>query len=106
MTVCGNCGTDSAQTLTPRELSVAKLVAQGMSNRELAAKLFLADKTVKNLVSAILQKLGFDNRTQVAVWYLHDHAPLSTLQYSLADMRRAYTAGWHRGTETDGNGQH
>lgn len=106
MTLCGKCGTDSAQTLTPRELSVAGLVAEGMSNRDLAAKLFLADKTVKNLVSGILMKLGVDNRTKIALWYLHDHVSPGDLQYNLADMRGAYTAGWRQGEGTAGGGQH
>jgi DNA-binding CsgD family transcriptional regulator len=109
--ICPNCGTDSTQALTPRELSVAGLVAEGMSNHELAGKLFLADKTAKNLVSAILQKLGVANRTQIATWYLRPKKSLSALppcRYSLEDVRAAYTAGYKRGTETGGpaGGQH
>jgi DNA-binding CsgD family transcriptional regulator len=106
--LCPNCGTDSTQALTARELSVAGLVAEGMSNHDVAATLFLADKTAKNLVSAVIQKLGVSNRTQIAAWYLRPkrkrdgQVPDGTLRYSLADVRAAYTAGWRRGAETGG----
>jgi two-component system response regulator DevR len=53
--------------LTPRETEILALVAEGMSNREIGARLFLAEKTVKNYVSGILSKLGMQRRTQAAV---------------------------------------
>ncbi len=53
--------------LTPRETEILALIARGMSNREIGARLFLAEKTVKNYVSAILSKLGMQRRTQAAV---------------------------------------
>jgi DNA-binding CsgD family transcriptional regulator len=54
--------------LTPREREVAHLLAQGKSNREIAEKLVLSERTVENHVGNILTKLGFDSRAQVAVW--------------------------------------
>ena len=42
-------------------------VAEGLTNREIAAKMFLAEKTVKNYVSSLLAKLGLERRTQAAV---------------------------------------
>ncbi|GAA2741074.1 ATP-binding protein [Kitasatospora cinereorecta] len=54
--------------LTRRELQVAKLVAQGMSNKEIAAGLVISLRTVENHVEHVLAKLGFSSRTQVAVW--------------------------------------
>ena len=45
-----------------------KLLAQGSSNKEIAAQLCLSEKTVKNRVSEILSKLGLHNRTQAALW--------------------------------------
>lgn len=54
--------------LTKRELDVARLVAQGMSNREVAAALVISPRTVDGHVERILGKLGFDSRTQVASW--------------------------------------
>ncbi|HET9905008.1 MAG TPA: LuxR C-terminal-related transcriptional regulator, partial [Anaerolineales bacterium] len=54
--------------LTAREREVARLVAEGNSNREIAESLFLSERTVENHVGNILMKLGFDSRAQVAVW--------------------------------------
>lgn len=53
--------------LTPRETEILALITEGLSNREIGAKLFLAEKTVKNYVSGILAKLGMQRRTQAAV---------------------------------------
>ena len=53
--------------LTPRELEIAALVAEGLSNAQIAGKLFLADGTVRNHVSMILEKTGLEHRTQIAV---------------------------------------
>jgi DNA-binding CsgD family transcriptional regulator len=54
--------------LTSREQEVARLVAQGKSNREIAQGLVLSERTVENHVGNILTKLGFDSRAQIAVW--------------------------------------
>lgn len=53
--------------LTGREKEVAFLVAQGLSNKEICAKLFLSEGTVKNYVSKILDKLNLENRTELAI---------------------------------------
>lgn len=55
--------------LTERELSVVRLVAQGMDNREIASTLFLSEGTVRNHISSILSKKTLSNRTQIAVLY-------------------------------------
>ena len=55
--------------LTERENEVMSLVAAGLSNGEIAAKLFLSQGTVRNTVSAILEKLGLRDRTQLAVHF-------------------------------------
>jgi len=55
--------------LTERENEVLSLVATGLSNSEIAAKLFLSQGTVRNTVSAILEKLNQRDRTQLAVYY-------------------------------------
>lgn len=54
-------------TLSDRELEVVRLVAEGLSNKEIGARLRLSDKTVKNHISHILAKMRFTARTQIAV---------------------------------------
>jgi DNA-binding NarL/FixJ family response regulator len=56
-----------ASMLSSREAEVAKLVAAGASNREIAGKLFITEGTVKNHVSSTLRKLGLRDRTQLAL---------------------------------------
>ncbi|ETX05570.1 MAG: hypothetical protein ETSY2_22235, partial [Candidatus Entotheonella gemina] len=56
-----------AEPLSERELEVLKRLAQGLSNREIAQQLFLAEGTVKNYVTVILQKIGARDRTQAAL---------------------------------------
>jgi DNA-binding CsgD family transcriptional regulator len=55
--------------LTSRELEVAGLVAEGFTNKEIAAKLHLSVRTAENHVFNVMNKLGLDNRAQVAAWY-------------------------------------
>ena len=50
--------------LTPRELEILELIAQGMSNREIAAKLFVSENTVKTHSSRVFDKIGAKRRTQ------------------------------------------
>jgi DNA-binding NarL/FixJ family response regulator len=65
----------AGQTLTAREIDVLRLVAGGWTNREIAARLYLSDGTVKNHVSRILSRLGLRDRTQAAI-YARDHGLL------------------------------
>ena len=57
--------------LTPRETEVLRLLAEGLSNRALAERLFVAEKTVKTHVSSILAKLEVADRTQAALFAVH-----------------------------------
>jgi DNA-binding CsgD family transcriptional regulator len=59
---------EPADELTPREREVASLVADGLSNRDIAVKLVITEGTVEVHVKRILSKLGFRSRSQVAVW--------------------------------------
>jgi predicted ATPase/DNA-binding CsgD family transcriptional regulator len=57
-----------AAPLTPRELQVARLIAGGRSNKDIAAELVISQRTAENHVEHILIKLGFTSRAQVAAW--------------------------------------
>ncbi len=56
--------------LTPKELEILKLLAMGMSNKEIGRQLCLAEKTVKNYLSTIFQKLQINDRVQAAIYAL------------------------------------
>lgn len=56
--------------LTPTEKKVVTLIAEGLSNKEIAGQLFLSEGTVKNYVTEILGKLNLRDRTQIAIFYL------------------------------------
>jgi len=58
------------EPLTPREREVAELVAQGLTNRQIAARLCLSERTAQNHVQHILTKLHLSNRSQIAVWLI------------------------------------
>jgi DNA-binding NarL/FixJ family response regulator len=58
---------DELRNLTGQERKILLLVAEGLTNREIAGRMFLAEKTVKNYVSSLLAKLGMERRTQAAV---------------------------------------
>ena len=55
-------------SLSPQERRILTLIADGLTNRQIGAQLFLAEKTVKNYVSSLLHKLGFARRTEAAVY--------------------------------------
>jgi DNA-binding NarL/FixJ family response regulator len=55
-------------SLSPQERRILGLIADGLTNRQIGAEMFLAEKTVKNYVSSVLHKLGFARRTEAAVY--------------------------------------
>lgn len=55
------------RALTDQERAVLDLIAEGLTNRQIGERLFLAEKTVKNYVSHLLAKLGLEHRTQAAI---------------------------------------
>jgi two-component system response regulator DevR len=59
---------DELAGLTPQERKILMLVAEGMTNKAIAAEIFLSDKTVKNYVSSILAKLNLERRAQAAAF--------------------------------------
>jgi DNA-binding NarL/FixJ family response regulator len=56
--------------LTQAEGQIVRLIADGQSNKEIAASMFLSEGTVKNYISEILNKLELRDRTQIAIFYL------------------------------------
>jgi two-component system, NarL family, response regulator DevR len=58
---------DELAALTEQERKILACIAEGMTNRQIGQRLFLAEKTVKNYVSSLLAKLGLERRTQAAV---------------------------------------
>ena len=63
----GAPGAAELADLTEREREILALIAEGLTNRQIGERLFLAEKTVKNYVSSLLAKLGLESRTQAAV---------------------------------------
>jgi DNA-binding NarL/FixJ family response regulator len=59
--------TDPLSALTAQEKRILDLIGEGLTNREIADRMFLSEKTVKNYVSSLLAKLGMHHRTQAAV---------------------------------------
>lgn len=64
----GEKGDPRLASLTARERQILDLIADGLTNRQIGERLFLAEKTVKNYVSELLHKLGMERRTQAAVY--------------------------------------
>jgi len=62
--------------LSPREIEVADLVAEGLSNPAIARRLYLSRPTVARHVAHILAKLGFSSRAQIAAWVAQGRAPV------------------------------
>jgi DNA-binding NarL/FixJ family response regulator len=61
-------GPDPVSALSEQEKRVLELIGEGLTNRQIAERMFLAEKTVKNYVSSMLTKLGMKRRTQAAAF--------------------------------------
>ena len=66
----GKLASDASSKLSTRELEIVGLVARGMSNKAIGDELGLSDNTVRNHLGNILEKLGLENRVQVATFAL------------------------------------
>jgi two-component system, NarL family, nitrate/nitrite response regulator NarL len=64
--------TDRLSALTAREAQIAKLVAEGRGNREIAAQLGITEQTVKNHLTSIFEKVGVNSRLQLALVILQE----------------------------------
>jgi DNA-binding NarL/FixJ family response regulator len=58
--------------ISQRELEILKLVGEGLSNKEIAERLNLSEGTTRNYVTGLLEKLGFRDRTQLAIFYIRN----------------------------------
>ncbi|MDN5917446.1 MAG: response regulator transcription factor [Pseudonocardia sp.] len=63
------------EALSPQERRILELIADGLTNRQIGAELYLAEKTVKNYVSSLLHKLGYSRRTEAAVYAAERRGP-------------------------------
>jgi DNA-binding NarL/FixJ family response regulator len=73
-------GPDPVSMLSEQEKRVLELIGEGLTNRQIAERMFLAEKTVKNYVSSMLTKLGMQRRTQAAAFaarHIGDHGELT-----------------------------
>lgn len=70
----GSRSADPLSSLTEQERRILDLIGEGLTNRQIGERLFLAEKTVKNYVSSLLAKLGMQRRTQAAVMVSKVHA--------------------------------
>jgi len=61
--------------LTRRQQDIARLIADGLSNRQIAARLFLSERTVETHITNILNKLGLGSRTQISRWITDPNGP-------------------------------
>jgi DNA-binding NarL/FixJ family response regulator len=59
---------DPLAGLTPQERKILELIGEGLTNRQIGERMYLAEKTVKNYVSALFAKLGMERRTQAAAY--------------------------------------
>ncbi|MGA3218369.1 MAG: response regulator transcription factor [Acidimicrobiales bacterium] len=67
--------TTATMPLSKRELEVARLVAAGLSNKEIGSRLFLSERTVETHVSKILNRLGINSRVEIASWVAQEPRP-------------------------------
>jgi DNA-binding CsgD family transcriptional regulator len=65
-------GTAAPGPLGPREADVARLVADGLTNKQIGTRLFISERTVDSHVRSILNKLGFSSRAQITAWMVTD----------------------------------
>ncbi|MRJ77494.1 response regulator [Aeromicrobium sp. SMF47] len=94
---------DEFKRLTPQERRILVLVAEGLTNRQIGERLKLAEKTVKNYMSNVLAKLGFERRTQAAVFAsrLLEEPESGSGEAKKVEAAQNGTGEWHAGWRHD-----
>ena len=78
----------SEGVLSRREREVAELVAEGLTNRRIAERLFIAERTAEGHVEQIRNKLGFTSRSQIAAWVVAGAGSLAAISAGRGDQGR------------------
>ncbi|WP_242835044.1 response regulator transcription factor [Clostridium sartagoforme] len=68
-----NKETENLESLTNRELSILYEISKGLKNKEIADKLFLSEKTVKNYITSIFKKIEVDDRVQATIYAIRNN---------------------------------
>jgi DNA-binding CsgD family transcriptional regulator/sugar lactone lactonase YvrE len=79
----------SQPSLSRREREVAALVVEGLTNREIAARLFISERTVDGHLEHVREKLGFNSRAQIAAWFVNQSRAGASLEVPPAGRRRS-----------------
>ncbi len=80
--------------LSRRELEIARLVADGLTNREIATRLFISERTVDGHLEHVREKLGVNTRAQVAAWVVRQDATVEAPAPSASPMPRSRALSW------------
>jgi len=76
VTAAATANGEGNAVLGKRQADVARLVAEGLSNKQIGARLFISERTVDSHVRSILNRLGFNSRAQIAGWVASAGSPL------------------------------
>ncbi len=71
--------TDPGAVLSPQQMRVLKNVAKGMTNKEIARHMGISEKTARNYLASVFEKLGLQRRSEAAVWYMQNFAEADEL---------------------------
>ena len=82
--------------LTPRETQIAALVAEGLTNREIAGRLRISERTADRHLEHIRQKLGFNSRARIASWYVEQSRAQPASKHDMAPGRPLLRRPWLR----------
>jgi len=80
--------------LSRRELEIARLVADGLTNREIASRLFISERTVDGHLEHVREKLEVNTRAQIAAWVVRQDAPVEAPAPSASPRPRSWPSGW------------